>query len=40
MHDIIDQLEAKRGAARLGGGARRIDAHLTAAELADHELPR
>ena len=24
MHDIIEQLEAKRAAARLGGGAKRI----------------
>src|SRR6266581_3288346 len=26
MHDIIDQLDEKRGKARLGGGRRRIDA--------------
>ncbi|MEY3992619.1 MAG: hypothetical protein RIS04_1382, partial [Pseudomonadota bacterium] len=26
MHDIIEQLEKKRVAARLGGGQKRIDA--------------
>ena len=37
MHDIIDQLEAKRGAARLGGGARRIDAQHAKGKLTARE---
>ena len=40
MHDILEQLEKKRAAARLGGGTRRIEAQhkkgkLTARERLD-----
>ena len=47
MHDILEQLEQKRAAARLGGGQKRIDSQhakgkLTARErlevLLDEEL--
>ncbi len=37
MHDIIEQLENKRAAARLGGGTRRIDAQHTKGKLTARE---
>ncbi|MCG3190331.1 MAG: Propionyl-CoA carboxylase beta chain [Burkholderiaceae bacterium] len=37
MHDIIDQLEKKRGAARLGGGAGRIEAQHAKGKLTARE---
>jgi propionyl-CoA carboxylase beta chain len=37
MHDIIDQLEEKRAAARLGGGAKRIAAQHAKGKLAARE---
>jgi propionyl-CoA carboxylase beta chain len=37
MHDIIEQLENKRAAARLGGGTKRIDAQHTKGKLTARE---
>jgi len=37
MHDIINQLEQKRAAARLGGGQRRIDAQHKRGKLSARE---
>ena len=37
MHDIIEQLEQKRAAARLGGGQRRIDAQHARGKLSARE---
>ncbi|MDE2505249.1 MAG: acyl-CoA carboxylase subunit beta, partial [Burkholderiales bacterium] len=37
MHDIIEELEKKRAAARLGGGARRIDAQHAKGKLTARE---
>src|SRR3974377_1826862 len=37
MHDIISQLEAKRTAARLGGGQKRIDAQHAKGKLTARE---
>ena len=37
MHDIIEQLEAKRAAARLGGGERRIQAQHAKGKLSARE---
>ncbi len=37
MHDIIEQLENKRAAARLGGGTRRIDAQHAKGKLTARE---
>ena len=37
MHDIIEQLERKRAAARLGGGQRRIDAQHAKGKLTARE---
>src|SRR5580765_3161006 len=37
MHDIIEQLEKKRGAARLGGGRKRIDAQHAKGKLTARE---
>ncbi|HTP71871.1 MAG TPA: acyl-CoA carboxylase subunit beta [Burkholderiaceae bacterium] len=37
MHDILDQLEKKRGAARLGGGQKRIDAQHAKGKLTARE---
>ena len=45
MHDIIEQLEAKRAEARLGGGEKRISAQhkkgkLTARERLELQIGR
>ena len=37
MHDIIDQLESKRSAARQGGGAKRIAAQHKKGKLSARE---
>ena len=37
MHDIIEQLEKKRAAARLGGGQKRIDAQHAKGKLTARE---
>src|SRR5688500_20266369 len=37
MHDIIEQLEQKRGGARLGGGQKRIDAQHAKGKLTARE---
>src|SRR5512144_730853 len=37
MHDIIEQLEKKRGGARLGGGQKRIDAQHAKGKLTARE---
>jgi propionyl-CoA carboxylase beta chain len=37
MHDIIDQLENKRAAARLGGGRKRIDSQHAKGKLTARE---
>ena len=37
MHDIIEQLEAKRAEARLGGGAKRIEAQHRKGKLTARE---
>ncbi|MCX8521112.1 MAG: methylmalonyl-CoA carboxyltransferase, partial [Rhodoferax sp.] len=37
MHDILDQLEAKRQRARLGGGQKRIDAQHSKGKLTARE---
>ncbi|MDO8418711.1 MAG: carboxyl transferase domain-containing protein, partial [Rubrivivax sp.] len=37
MHDIIEQLELKRAAARLGGGSKRIDAQHSKGKLTARE---
>ena len=37
MHDIIEQLEKKRAAARLGGGQKRIDAQHSKGKLTARE---
>ena len=37
MHDIIEQLEHKRAAARLGGGSKRIDAQHAKGKLTARE---
>ncbi|HRI18643.1 MAG TPA: carboxyl transferase domain-containing protein, partial [Burkholderiaceae bacterium] len=37
MHDIVELLEKKREAARLGGGQRRIDAQHAKGKLAARE---
>ena len=37
MHDILDQLEKKRAAARLGGGQKRIDAQHKKGKLTARE---
>ena len=37
MHDINDQLEDKRAAARLGGGAKRIEAQHARGKLTARE---
>jgi propionyl-CoA carboxylase beta chain len=37
MKDIIEQLEARRDAARLGGGQRRIDAQHAKGKLTARE---
>ena len=37
MHEIIEQLESKRAAARLGGGQRRIDAQHARGKLSARE---
>ena len=37
MHAILDQLEARRQAARLGGGQRRIDAQHAKGKLTARE---
>ncbi|MBS1179835.1 MAG: carboxyl transferase, partial [Proteobacteria bacterium] len=37
MHDIVDQLEKKREAARLGGGQKRIDAQHSKGKLSARE---
>jgi propionyl-CoA carboxylase beta chain len=37
MHDIIEQLENKRAAARLGGGEKRIDAQHAKGKLTARE---
>ena len=37
MHDIIEQLERKRAAARLGGGQKRIDAQHAKGKLTARE---
>ena len=37
MHDIIEQLEHKRAAARLGGGHKRIDAQHAKGKLSARE---
>ena len=37
MHDIIEQLEHKRAAARLGGGQKRIDAQHARGKLSARE---
>ena len=37
MHDIIQQLEAKRARARLGGGQKRIDAQHAKGKLTARE---
>jgi propionyl-CoA carboxylase beta chain len=37
MHDIIEQLERKRAAARLGGGEKRIDAQHSKGKLTARE---
>ena len=37
MQDIIEQLEAKRAAARLGGGERRIEAQHAKGKLTARE---
>ena len=37
MHDIIEALESKRAAARLGGGQRRIDAQHAKGKLTARE---
>ena len=37
MHDIIELLEKKREAARLGGGQRRIDAQHAKGKLSARE---
>ncbi|HOL38467.1 MAG TPA: carboxyl transferase domain-containing protein, partial [Rubrivivax sp.] len=37
MHDIVQQLENKRAAARLGGGTRRIDAQHAKGKLTARE---
>ncbi|MFI4932920.1 MAG: carboxyl transferase domain-containing protein, partial [Burkholderiales bacterium] len=37
MHDILEQLENKRGAARLGGGQKRIDGQHAKGKLTARE---
>ena len=37
MHDILEQLEAKRAAARLGGGAKRIESQHKKGKLTARE---
>ena len=37
MHDILEQLEAKREQARLGGGQKRIDAQHKKGKLTSRE---
>jgi propionyl-CoA carboxylase beta chain len=37
MHDILEQLENKRAAARLGGGQKRIDAQHKKGKLTARE---
>jgi hypothetical protein len=39
MHEIIRQLDAKRAAARLGGGQKRIDARHVKGKLTARAAP-